>query len=338
MKTQWINNGNKFFQGEVSNQQPHLHPGVYRVDFDETQRIIFLTKTDDAFKIPSKLYGTDVDFANRCVKTYHSTKGNLGILLNGVRGTGKTVTAQLISNSLNLPVLVVHDRYDGLSQFVNTIQQDMVLFIDEYEKIYNHYDHSVLTVMDGVLSTSHRRVFLFTTNDAYVNQNMLQRPSRIRYVKEFGDLSRKVIEEVVDDLLLFEELREDTIEYLSTLETITIDIAKTLVEEVNIHRESPKVFGEYFNTKQVENEFAIYKVDNIEGKTEESTMYHKTSVFPIKITTESIGQPLIIGEREHGTIKSVIGDLVVFEDYDDKMMTIRIVPLSYTHKSFSFIL
>lgn len=338
MKTQWINNGNKFFQGEASNQQSSLDPGVYRVDFNEMQRALFLTKTDEAFKLPKKLYGTDADFANRCVKTYHSTKGNLGILLNGVKGTGKTVTAQLISNSLNLPVLVVHSQYEGLSQFVNTIQQDMVLFIDEYEKIYNHYDHSVLTVMDGVLSTSHRRVFLFTTNDAYVNHNMLQRPSRIRYVKNFADLSRSVIEEVVDDLLLFKEFREDTIEYLSTLETITIDIAKTLVEEVNIHRESPKVFGEYFNTKQVENEFAVYKVDNIEGKTEESTMYPKTNVFPLKITAESIGQTLIIGGHEQGAIKSVIGELVVFEDYNDKMITVRITPLSYRHKSFSFIL
>lgn len=338
MDTKWINNGNKYFQGETSNQQDKLNPGIYRVDFDEINRQLYLTKTDEVFKLPKKLYGTDVKFAERCIKTYHATKGNMGVLMNGVKGTGKTVTAQIISNSLKLPVLVVHNQQEGLPQFINTIQQDIILFIDEYEKIYNHYDHSVLTVMDGVLSTVDRRFFLFTTNDAHINHNMRQRPSRIRYIKEFGDLDRATIEEIVDDLLIHEELRDETIEYLSTLEIITIDIAKTLVEEVNIHHETPKVFGDYFNTKQVNNQCSVFVIEDNDGVTTEKMLYPKATVMPAKITIDSIGQQLVINSDRQGPIKSVIGDLVMYEDYDDRMITIRIEPVSYRHRSFSLIL
>ena len=337
MKTKWINSGNKYIQGETSNQQDKLGPGVYRVDFDPFMKHLYLTKTDESFKVPSKLYGTDNLFAGRCVKTYHATKGNMGLLMNGVKGTGKTVTAQLICNLLGLPVLVVHDQQEGLPQFINTIQQDIVVFIDEYEKIYNRYDHSVLTVMDGVLSTVHRRFFLFTTNDAYINPNMLQRPSRIRYVKEFGDLDRATIEEIVDDMLIHEEFRVDTIEYLSTLETITIDIAKTLVEEVNIHNESPKVFGNFFNTKKVDNQFIVFSVEKENDITTEKVIFPKATVSPVKITTDSIDQTLYINGNEKGTIKSVVDEFVVYEDYDDNMHMVRVEPLAYRHRSFSLL-
>lgn len=337
MKSTWVNSGNKYVLGETSNQQEKLDPGVYRVDLDPIFKFLFLTKTDDAFKLPTKLYGNDGKFAKRCVKSYKATKNNMGVLMNGVKGTGKTVTAQLICNELKLPVLVVHDQQDGLPQFINSIQQDIVVFIDEYEKIYNRYDHSVLTVMDGVLSTTNRRFFLFTTNDAYVNPNMLQRPSRIRYVKDFGDLDRATIEEIVDDMLINTELRDETIEYLSTLETITVDIAKTLVEEVNIHNESPKVFGSYFNTKKVDNQFVIFSVEKENEVTTEKLLFPKATVGPAKITHDSIGQTLYINGDDKGVIKSVADEFVVYEDYDDNMVMVRVEPLLYRHRSFSLL-
>jgi len=167
---------------------------------------------------------------------------------------------------------------------------------------------------------------------------MRQRPSRIRYIKEFGDLDRATIEEIVDDLLIHEELRDETIEYLSTLEIITIDIAKTLVEEVNIHHETPKVFGAYFNTQQVDNQYSVFAIENNNGVTTEKMLYQKATVMPAKITIDSIGQQLVINSDRQGPIKSVIGDLVMYEDYDDRMITIRIEPVSYRHRSFSLIL
>lgn len=336
MKSIWINVGNRYMLGESSHQVNKLNPGVYRLDYDQLQGL-FLTKTGDEFKMPSKLYGSDSEFADRCVKTYHATKGNMGILLNGVKGTGKTVTAQLICNKLQLPVIVVHDKQEGLPTFLNTIQQDVVVMVDEYEKIYSHYDYSILTVMDGVLSTTFRRLFLLTTNDSHVNHNMLQRPSRIRYVKEFVDLDRKTIEEVVDDLLINKELRNDVIEYLSMLETITIDIAKSMIEEVNIHNESPIVFGSFFNTKKVDNQFIVYSInDDGNGVIEEKLIHTQAVLSPAKITKNDYGKYLYINGNDVGYIRSIMGSIVIYEDYDQKMVTLRIESASYKHKAFAF--
>ena len=65
-----------------------------------------------------------------------------------------------------------------------------------------------------------------------INENMVGRPSRIRYVKEFGNLDLKVVNEYLDDALQVPEARQDL---LDSLTISTIDILKTIVNEVNIH-------------------------------------------------------------------------------------------------------
>ncbi len=63
---------------------------------------------------------------------------NMGVLLNGVKGTGKSVTAKLICNELKnfLPIIIVDKAYEGLPQFISKIQQEVIIFIDEFEKVF----------------------------------------------------------------------------------------------------------------------------------------------------------------------------------------------------------
>lgn len=116
--------------------------------------------------------------------------------------------------------------------------------------------------MDGVLSNEHRKVFLLTTNSRYINDNMLQRPSRIRYVKEFKDLSVEAIVEIIDDKLINKEFKNPLINFISTLEIITVDIVKSLVEEVNIHCENPVDFKEVFNVSSISNCWNVYHIED----------------------------------------------------------------------------
>jgi hypothetical protein len=78
-------------------------------------------------------------------------------------------------------------------------------------------------------------VFLLTTNRTWVNENLLSRPSRIRYIKEFKNISRELIDEYMKDNLNDMSAKEDIITYIDTLDVSTIDILKTAVQEVNIH-------------------------------------------------------------------------------------------------------
>ena len=89
--------------------------------------------------------------------------------------------------------------------------------------------------MDGVYTSEYRRIFLLTTNDLTVNENLLSRPSRIRYVREFGNLEREIVEEYLNDNLIDQSCKDELIDYVDTLTISTIDILKSIVEEVNIH-------------------------------------------------------------------------------------------------------
>lgn len=71
-------------------------------------------------------------------------------------------------------------------------------------------------------------IFILTTNSLSINENLIERPGRVRYIKTFRDLTAEIIEEVVDDLLKHKQFRNDTIRFISSLESITIVLLKLL--------------------------------------------------------------------------------------------------------------
>jgi hypothetical protein len=103
--------------------------------------------------------------------------------------------------------------------------------------------------MDGIFKTAYKHVFLLTTNDLFINRNMLQRPGRIRYVKTYEDLTSEVVEEIIDDMLVNTSHKEDCIQSISNLAIITVDLVKSIIQEVNIHDEAPSKFIDFFNVK-----------------------------------------------------------------------------------------
>lgn len=263
----WDKSYDNYTPSEVCNQVETIPNNVFTLQFGRFG--FYLTKIQDEFTFPYKVYGIETEFINRVEKTYQNTTGNLGILLTGVKGTGKTVTAEMICNRLNLPVIIVEQAYGAkgdnplppMNDFINGLNQDVVLFFDEYEKMYNNYDSGILTVMDGVMNGDSRKIFMLTTNSTYINENMLQRPGRVRYIKNFDDLDLTNILEILDDRLKHPEFKKETIEFISGLELITVDIVKSIIEEVNIHKESPFVFKDIFNITIGENCYNVFEFD-----------------------------------------------------------------------------
>lgn len=323
MKKQWSNHGNIFQPSEVSNNFEKLPVAIYKTQFSQKTQTIYLEQTSDKFAFPYKVYGIEDNFIKHVLKTYKHTTGNLGILLNGVKGTGKTVTAQMLCNELNLPVIIVQAKYEGdaLSNFINDIQQDVIIFFDEFEKMFPNYDYSVLTVMDGVLNNEYRKTYLLTTNTSYVNDNMLSRPSRIRYFKTFSDLSLDSILEIIDDKLKIVEFKKELIEFISNLEIITVDIVKSLVEEVNIHEVPPSTFRNIFNIKTSNNLFNVFKIENDVKKPyrENSIIVPKILDADNNIEPNLIGRELTINKEYIGEIIAIINSQVIVrsEDYNE---------------------
>lgn len=342
MKNNWITSGNFYALKEVSQQLNALPVAIYRMNEDQMTKEIYLTQVQERFDFSYKVYGIERPLINRIVKTYQHTSGNLGILLNGTKGTGKTVTGRILCNELKMPVIIIPESFGKIPSFLNEIQQEVIVFVDEYEKIYQDYDgKGLLTVMDGVMNSDYRRVFLLTTNRLTVNDNLLQRPGRIRYVKTFGDLPLQSIIEVVDDVLIHPAHREEAIEYIASLECITIDIVKSVVEEINIHNESPFVFADVFNTKQNGDKYNVYEIAY--GQ-EPKILYREVQCTPSPVTQDHKQWDFYINRKEVGEIAQVHSDstftIAMIGDDDDapreskELKTLRLEQIKSLHREF----
>lgn len=235
----WLQDGNTFSQGSATtvSHPEGLPKGIYEVKLSLTG--FYLSKIAESFTFDYKLYGLNQKFIDYVLKTYENTTGNLGVLLDGIKGTGKTVVAKELCNHLQLPVILVQsmgdDTNDKLIKYLSTaIDFDCIFFFDEYEKEFED-SSDVLSFMDGTYNSIYRKVFLLTTNELKVDSNLLGRPSRIRYKKSFGNLSEEITREILDDILEDKTAIEKVIELTHSMNIITIDLIKAIATEINIH-------------------------------------------------------------------------------------------------------
>lgn len=233
----WIQDGNTFVKGSATTK---AHPeglpkGIYEVK--ESMTGYYLNRLGDSFVFNYKLYGINNEFIDHFVKTYNNTTGNLGVLFNGIKGTGKTVTAEELCNRIGLPVIIVKsckEVNDMLKFLATQINFDCIFFFDEYEKEFRE-SSSVLSFMDGVHNSQYRKIFLLTTNELEINNNLLGRPSRIRYVRSFGNLPEETTLELLNDILIDKDAIEPVLDLIRQMQIITVDLVKALAQEVNIH-------------------------------------------------------------------------------------------------------
>lgn len=227
---------------------------------------IWLEKAHD-FELPKRLYDIEKDFRKMMLKSYKANKSNMGVLLKGYKGQGKTVTAKQLCIESGLPVVLIDSsvplHIDYIS-FLNDIRQEFVLFVDEFEKIFSrtydsdgkyHSQESLLTLTDGALTNGYNKIFLFTTNDD-VNDKFINRPSRIRFYKKYEYMNAELYTMVIDDLLENKAYEEDLRENL-TVGDCTTDLLISIIKEVNNIDAPYSSFKDVFNHESIVNEYDL---------------------------------------------------------------------------------
>ena len=272
----WIQTGNTYRSavGDVFNVES-LPKGIYDIDFAPFTGWS-ITKTADEFTFNYKIYDLETDFINHVITAFNNCESNLGVLMYGTRGSGKSASAKIICNKINLPIFVIKPIQDmstsNLIDYISTFNFDCVFLFDEFEKNFSKEDSSILSIMDGVYTSKYRRLFILTTNNLSVNENLLSRPSRIRYLKEFGNLSLDAINNYLDDNLSKEnyEHKDEIISYIDTLEISTIDILKCIVDEIRIFGYDEFIKSKkFFNTKTNSYNYYIrYEVFDIDEESD----------------------------------------------------------------------
>lgn len=246
-----IQNHSHFSLGEISASHDKLPVGNYALQFDRNSGSYFLISQPD-FKLPTKLYG-DFSFIDRWKKSYENNSAkNLGILLSGTKGTGKTIAAQLFCKMMNKPVIFITQAESGpgFEAFIsNSIFSESIIFIDEFEKVYrrdNDDTNSLLTLMDGMYPT--KLIFLLTANDpTSINNKLQNRLNRIKYHKVYNRLEPETVSEIVDDLLVKTHHRESVNKFIETFDMITMDVLTSVIREVNLFDEDAITCAKYLN-------------------------------------------------------------------------------------------
>ena len=244
-KQKWINNGGVYFPiPGYSTIYSSPGTGVFQIVVDPDTRRLGLGKISDTFEFNFKIYDLGCeDIFQRVITTWFSDSfirdgKNLGVIFNGLKGTGKTIAAKLLSNRLGLPVIVVSKPISGLLEFIQSLCFECIVLIDEAEKTFDDESETLLKMIDGVYNNS-RKLYLLTTNELTVDENLLGRPGRIRYIKQFSNLTIKAVNDYIEDNLIDKSLRAQVIRILDKLSISTIDILKSLVEEANIYGDLP---------------------------------------------------------------------------------------------------
>ena len=201
-----------------------------------------LHKLSDKFEFDFKLYETGGSVAIKRVcdlwdnETFQGTNKNLGIVFNGTKGTGKTISAKQLCNEIGLPVIIVNHSYEGaVLDFIPRLSFEAIILIDEAEKTFSSEDdsHVLLKLIDGVYNKS-RKLYILTTNRLVINDNLLGRPGRIRYIQEFGNLPKETVDQYIEDNLEDKTKRDEVMNAVDSLEISTIDILRSIIEEVNL--------------------------------------------------------------------------------------------------------
>ena len=239
-KQKWINDGGILYPiPGYASLLTSPGNGIFRIyEHPQTKRL-GLEKIDDTFRFDFKIYDLDCEeIISKIIKAWTSdqfreSNKNLGVIFNGLKGTGKTIAAKLLCNRIGLPVIVISKPVDGMLEFIQSLHFESTILIDEAEKTFREEQEVLLKMIDGVYNDM-RKLYILTTNKLSIDENLLGRPGRIRYIKEFSNLSARAVNDIIDDNLKDASLKEEVLKVVDSLEISTIDILKAIIDECNI--------------------------------------------------------------------------------------------------------
>lgn len=243
---QIIQNGPVFKISDMESANFKLPVGTYNLGFSNLGGF-YLEKTED-FKLPTKIYG-DLSLIDRCIQVYRNRDRNFGLLLSGLRGSGKSLTMKKLAVELNQPIIIINSDFREVSNslikfLTDPILGDCTILLDEFEKRFTSDDVTPLTLLDGPYNTHH--FYILTVNEKDINRNLINRPGRIYYHKSYEGVSEDTILEVGKDLLNNKSFVNDLVNVCSDIRDLSFDMLISVINDVNLFNESPAKCLKYF--------------------------------------------------------------------------------------------
>lgn len=216
-------------------------PGyTYQCMYDNRDNTISFTETGE-IELPKKMYVTDNDekFINRVLTHYNNSEtGVTGVILEGVKGAGKTVTMKAIAKKANLPVFILtnkfscyalQDLFEKLSEF------EACFIIDELDKFGDYYDtNKLLDCFDGTVKPGKKLIILTCNELDKTNKYLQDRCSRVRYSRTYKALPNDLINLLVNDRIENKERTEEVTKFIvDKFKLPSFDNVNSFIVEVN---------------------------------------------------------------------------------------------------------
>ena len=199
--------------GEALLIEDKLAPAIYTVDCGQFEGFYLLHH--DNFEITEKLYGHHEAKVDKIINSFNNFTRSMGVIFSGDKGLGKSIAAKLLCKKMvknGYPVIMVQDNFDGLSNFIDSIQQECIVLFDEFDKVFRNQDkdgnitfesqENLLSLFDGT-SSNIKRLYLLTCNDVIndLSDYLLNRPGRMHYHIRWDYPKENEIEEYLHDNL-----------------------------------------------------------------------------------------------------------------------------------------
>ena len=208
---------------------------VYALKRDSYSDELYLEEDKD-FEFPGNYYLSKEDerFINKVINTSNNTnKLTTGVLLSGIKGSGKTLMSKHIANKSGLPIIVVDQNipaYD-IEPFFAKFTETVCIIFDEIDKYWT--TKHLLGFFDGVKPSCKKLVLCTCNDEEEIDGYLNDRCSRIRYKKKFDYLTEDAVFGVLCDILEDKEKAKTATEFIyNSISVVSYDNIIVFGEEV----------------------------------------------------------------------------------------------------------
>lgn len=217
-----------------------LPAGTYMINFSKMMGY-FLTNHNDLEVKETKIYGDTEKKVDKILRSFSLTDRNFGVILSGPKGVGKSLFARVLANKAaenDLPLLICSGYTPGIASFISSIDQEVIILFDEFEKTFSEKDNTdpqeeMLSLFDGV--DSGKKLFVVTCNEVrHLNEYLLNRPGRFHYHFTLTNPTAIEVEEYMKDKLdlKYQNLIPQIINF-SLGGSLTYDCLRAIAFEIN---------------------------------------------------------------------------------------------------------
>lgn len=186
-----VNTGNLYrIYSDDLKTYDQLPVNTYLVNFSQMSG--FYLELYPNIKVTEKIYGVHESKVAKILNSFKIFDRNLGVILSGDKGIGKSICAKLLSQravEAGYPTIIVNTYVPGIADYLTSINQEVVVLFDEFDKTFGSKDESapqeeMLTLFDGL--SQGKKLFIITCNEIHrLNEFLVNRPGRFHYHLRF---------------------------------------------------------------------------------------------------------------------------------------------------------